>query len=153
MLLERLQRLVFGVEIKRENFTLKQLPEIIGIIIITLLVVVFTPFLETIDKIIASANEEGLQYLALSSFKMAFITTPLQLVIISLFSKIKDPLKKCGIAFVALLSGFIVVYAMLNSLNDPLMENFSGFFQIILGLFPIITVIIVRVVIKKKIIR
>jgi hypothetical protein len=152
-LLERLQKLILGVVIKRENFTLKQLPEIIGIIIITLLVVVFSPFLETIDRIIASANEEGLKHLALSSFKTSFIITPAQLVIISLFSEIKNPLKKYGIAFGALLSGFIVVYAILILLNDPLMENLSGFFQIILGLFPIITVIIVRVAVKKKIIH
>jgi hypothetical protein len=146
----KLQRLVLGVEIKRENFTFKQLPEIIGIVFITLLILLFTPFLEIVDRIIVLANEDGLKQLALTSFKTAFITTPIQLVIISLFSEIKDPLKKYGLAFASLLSGFLVVFVMLDLLNDPSMENISGFFQLILGSFPIISAIIVRVCIKRN---
>ena len=149
-MLEKLQKLILGTVIKNENFTLNQLPEAICIFFISIFIVFFTPFLGIIDSMIMLANEEGLKHLALSSFKSAFITVPIQLIIISFFSEVKR-LKKYGLAF-----GFIYwiryCFKMLDLLDRPSFQHLSGVIQLILGLFPILASILVRLCVRRKII-
>lgn len=143
-------KIVFGVELKKQNFTTAQLPAVIVIVLLTAAIVVFSPFLQTIDNLISSTKVEGINYLALSSFKMSFITTPLQLVLICFFREIKNPLKKFADSFKALLGGFVGVFIMVTLMQNQLFQNLTPYFQFVLGIFPILTMIIVRLAIREE---
>ena len=150
-MLEKLQKLILGTVIKNENFTLNQLPEAICIFFISIFIVFFTPFLGIIDSMIMLANEEGLKHLALSSFKSAFITVPIQLIIISFFSEVKR-LKKIRTCLCGFIYWIRYCFKMLDLLDRPSFQHLSGVIQLILGLFTILASILVRLCVRRKII-
>lgn len=143
-----------GIEFKKDNLNLKPKNLIsVGIILgITVLIVGYSPLLSVLDDMITSLNPDWIHHQALSSFKLSFLTTPIHLALVCLFKDVRNPILKFKNTFALLFVGFIGVYIMIY-LMDLLPHTIPEITLGIMWLFPLLTVIIVRLSITQEIRR
>lgn len=143
---------ILGIQFRRENLNLESgnLFSIAIILGVTFLIAAYSPFLQVIDNMVSSLQTEWIYHQALASFKMSFVTTPIQLALVCLFKDIKNPLLKFKNTFALLLVGFVGAYAMIT-IMQMFPKSIPSETLGILWLYPLITVAIVRLSISQEI--
>ncbi len=148
-----LQR-ILGIEISRDNIYWENIAEIILIIFVGFLIIPI--YFNIVDDMIKSYNVKGIDAFIIVSFKGSFLSSTAYLILLGLFSGIKNLfIKFWKVIFGGLLAGLVITIFMIllenilsslpniNTFNTPILSIFS--------LYPIFIAILVRVQINQEI--